>query len=255
MSEMLKKLIYVDSHDSLVRVLQSWRLWLVGAVVGALIATGLYYVIPPPYRAKATVVVDQNLEGAWEFGSRQLFYFLGREARKLEEVAWSDETMQEVADRVGDVTVTELREETLQLSQPEDGAWYFFADDRDPERAEELAATWATVFYEHTLAGIEISAELEQARQEINETLARNPDLSEGDVRNLVNRISPTMDESKGISPYIEINLAQTEDLPLERTVPMAIYILIGSALGAAGLAFAALSVLRAEEKDEFLAE
>ena len=255
MNKYVNGLLYVDSHDSLVRVLQSWRLWILGAIIGTLAATLVYTVAPPPYRARATVVVDQNLEGAWEFGSRQLFYFLGREARKLEEVAWSDETMQMVADQVGDVTVRELREEILLLSQPEDGAWHFFAEDRDPERAEQIAGTWATVFYHQVIEGIEISAELEQMRNEINEVLRRNPDLSEVDIARLIDRISPTLFETKGISPYIEVNLAQTQDLELSRRVPMSIYILIGSAIGACGSALLALLMLRSKEKDAFLVD
>jgi len=119
MNKYVNGLLYVDSHDSLVRVLQSWRLWILGAIIGTLVATLVYTVAPPPYRARATVVVDQNLEGAWEYGSRQLFYFLGREARKLEEVAWSDETLQLVADEVEGVTVQERREGILLLSQAE----------------------------------------------------------------------------------------------------------------------------------------
>lgn len=255
MNKYFNGLLYVDSHDSLVRVLQSWRLWILGAIIGTLLATALYTVAPPPYRARATVVVDQNLEGAWEFGSRQLFYFLGREARKLEEVAWSDETMQMVADQVGDVTVRELREEILLLSQPEDGAWHFFAEDRDPDRAELIAATWATVFHHQVIDGIEISAELEQMRNEVKEVLRRNPDLSEVDIANLINRISPTLFETKGISPYIEVSLAQTQDLELSRRVPISVYILIGSSIGACGSALLALLMLRAKEKDAFLVD
>jgi len=255
MNKYVNGLLYVDSHDSLVRVLQSWRLWILGAIIGALVATAFYNIAPPPYRARATVVVDQNLEGAWEFGSRQLFYFLGREARKLEEVAWSDETLQFVADQVGSVTIRELRDEILLLSQPEDGAWHFFAEDRDPQRAEQIAAAWAAVFYQQVIEGIEISAELEQIRNEINEVLRRNPDLSEGDVAALVDRISPTLYETQGISPYIEINLAQTQDLELSRRVPLSVFILIGSAIGALGSAFIALLLLRAKEKDAFLVD
>ena len=38
MNKVVNSLLYVDSHDSIVRVLQSWRLWVVGAIVGALVA-------------------------------------------------------------------------------------------------------------------------------------------------------------------------------------------------------------------------
>ena len=49
---------------------------------------------PPPYHAQATVLVDFNLEQAWpKETDRQQFYYLERETRKLEEVAWSDLVM------------------------------------------------------------------------------------------------------------------------------------------------------------------
>jgi hypothetical protein len=255
MKRIVHGLLYVDSHDSIVRVLQSWRLWIVGAIVGALIASAVYAVFPPPYRARAVVVVDHNLEEAWEFGSGQLFYFLGRETRKLQELAWSDETMQLVADQVGDVSVRELRDSILHLSQPEDGGWHFFADSQDAARAEQIAGTWAKVFYQQTIDAIEISSELEAIRREINDVLERNPDLSAGDVGGLIDRISPTLYKTKGISYYIELNLAQTENLKITRSVPLSVYILAGTIIGGCSMALAALILLRAEEKDAFLVE
>ncbi len=57
----------------------------------------LYLLMPPPYRARATVNVDFNLEQAWpQETDRQQFYYLERETRKLEEIAWSDAVMQSV---------------------------------------------------------------------------------------------------------------------------------------------------------------
>ena len=255
MRKYVSGLLYVDSHDSIVRVLRSWRLWIVGAIIGTLLASGVYALFPPPYRARAVVVVDHNLEEAWEFGSGQLFYFLGRETRKLQELAWSDETMQLVAGQVGDVSVRELRDNILHLSQPEDGGWYFFADSQDADRAEQIAGTWATVFYQQTYAAIEISAELEAMRREINDVLERSPNLSERDLQKLIDRISPTLFESKGISYYIGLSLAQTEDLMISRSVPLSVYILAGSIIGACSLALAALILIRAEEKDAFMVE
>jgi len=92
-------------------------------------------------------------------------------------------------------------------------------------------------------------------RNEINDVLRENPDLSEGDINKLIDRISPTLFETKGISPYIEVDLAQTQDLELSRRVPMSVYILIGSSIGACGSALLALLMLRAKEKDAFLVD
>ena len=93
------------SIDDLVRLLKAWRFWSVGALIGALLGAGLYYIAPPPYRAHATVLVDFNLEQAWpEETDRQQFYYLERETRKLEEIAWSDLVLGLVFETVGDIT-------------------------------------------------------------------------------------------------------------------------------------------------------
>jgi capsular polysaccharide biosynthesis protein len=135
--------------DDLIRLLRAWRFWSIGALIGALLGAGLYYIAPPPYRAHAIVLVDFNLEKAWpEETDRQQFYYLERETRKLEEIAWSDMVMGMVVEAVGDVTTEELRNGTLSLSQPAEGGWNFYADDKEPERAAELASTWSQVFVE-----------------------------------------------------------------------------------------------------------
>ncbi len=85
------------SLDDLTRLLRAWRFWVLGAIFGALIGAAVYYVAPPPYRARATVNVDFNLEQAWpQDTDRQQFYYLERETRKLEEIALSDEIMKSV---------------------------------------------------------------------------------------------------------------------------------------------------------------
>src|SRR6266540_5517198 len=137
------------SIDDLVRLLKAWRFWSVGALVGALIGAAIYYIAPPPYRAHATVLVDFNLEQAWPKDTdRQQFYYLERETRKLEEIAWSDAVMEMITKTNNDITTQELRSDKLSLSQPAEGGWHFYADDENPERAAALAATWAQVFVE-----------------------------------------------------------------------------------------------------------
>ena len=135
------------SIDDLIRLLKAWRFWSVGALIGALLGAGIYYIAPPPYRAHATVLVDFNLEQAWpQETDRQQFYYLERETRKLEEIASSDAVMEMVVEATGDITIQELRSGKLSLSQPAEGGWHFYADDADPERAAVLASTWSQVF-------------------------------------------------------------------------------------------------------------
>jgi len=254
-NKFIRQLLYVDSHDSIVRVLQSWRLWVVGAIVGALLASGVYLVFPPQYRAKAVVVVDHNLEEVWDVEPLNTFYFLGRETRKLEALAWSDETLKIVADEVGDVTIRELREDILFLSHPSDGGWDMYANHRDEARAEEIASAWARTFVDQVGTHIGISVELMQTRDEINEFVRENPDLSANDLQKLIDKISPLFDQTSGITPFVEVSLSQAEQLTVDRSASIAVYIISGSTIGALGMAFAALLLLKAEEQDEFLVE
>ncbi|HXF86581.1 MAG TPA: hypothetical protein VNK49_14465 [Anaerolineales bacterium] len=179
------------SLDDLIRLLKAWRFWVLGACVGGLIGAGLYLIVPSPYRARATVLVDFNLEQAWpQETDRQQFYYLERETRKLEEIAWSDVVMQAVAENDGALTVEELRKGKLRLGQPAEGGWHFYAEDRDPARAQRLASAWAKAFEE-------------QARRKIA--------------------------DSAGLNSFIEVTATQTENLPVERSVPMGMYLLSGA--------------------------
>ena len=178
------------SLDDLLRLLKAWRFWVLGGLAGALLGTALFYLAPPPYRARATINVDFNLEEAWpKETDRQQFYYLERETRKLEEIAWSDEVMRVVADASG-VPVSELRSDVLSLSQPAEAGWHFYADDRNPEQAEALAATWAKTF-------------TDQARSD--------------------------MAAQVGLNSFVRVDATQVEDLPVYRRVSRGAYLLAGS--------------------------
>ena len=156
--------------DDLNRLLRAWRFWVLGTILGALLGTAVYFLFPPDFRARATVLVDYNLEQNWpEETDRKLYYYLERESRKLEEIAWSDTVMETVAAVDGQVSVQELRAGKLLLGQPGEGGWHFWADDADPSRADNLAFAWAFAFTEvaqaaePAAAGAEISVTLTQA--------------------------------------------------------------------------------------------
>ncbi|PWH12394.1 MAG: hypothetical protein DDG60_13470 [Anaerolineae bacterium] len=139
-------LLAPPTFDDLLRLLRAWRLWLTGALLGGLLGMAVYALFPPNYRARATVVVDFNVEQSWpEIPDREVFYFLDRETRKLVEVAWADDTLQVVSAQTG-VQVARLRSGTLILSQPADGGWHFYAQSDDPALAVRLASAWAQAF-------------------------------------------------------------------------------------------------------------
>jgi len=186
------------SLDDLIRLLKAWRFWVLGALAGALLGAAVYAIFPPPYRARATVNVDFNLEEAWpQETDRQQFYYLERETRKLEEVAWSDAVLQAVADE-NDVSAAALRAGALSLSQPAEAGWRFYADDSDAGRASALASAWALTFTEQVQAQVDAQA---------------------------------------GLNSFIRVEAVQVQDIPVERRVGQGAYLLAGSigvlALGA----------------------
>ena len=140
-------ILSTPGSDDLIRLLKAWRFWLLGAAAGALLAAAVYLIAPPDYRARATVNVDFHLEQAWPQNTdREQFYYLERETRKLEEIAMSDTVLGAVASQNGGLSIQELRTTRLQLSQPGNGGWHFYADDRDAQKAAKLASTWAQAF-------------------------------------------------------------------------------------------------------------
>ncbi len=162
---------------------------MLGAILGAALGAAVYFVIPPPYQARATVVVDFNLEQALpQDTDRQHFYYLERETRKLEEIAWSDELMDQLSTEFG-MNVEELRGGKLDLSQPAEGGWHFYADDSDAKLASQLASAWAQSF-------------AEEAERRVS---------------------------SGELNSFIQIEVTQTADLPVERREPMSSYLLMGA--------------------------
>ena len=218
---MKKRLFASSSTDDLIQLLQAWRFWLLACLFGALLGGVVYAIFPPDYRARATVVVDFNMEQAWPVDSdRELFYYLEREARKLEEVAWSDDVMSVVANSVGDVTVEELRSGVLELYEPADGGWHFYASDPDPTRTEQLASVWAETFEARVQDGIKTALALDASRK----ALEVNPTEAE-----ILAYVTELESQSLGITPELQVSLSQGKDLNATRRVSAGNYIFAGA--------------------------
>ncbi len=200
---MVSPLFLPPSLDDLIILLRAWRFWLAAFLLGGLLGLAVYAMAPLPYRARATVLVDFNMEKAWPTDTdREQFYYLERETRKLEEIAWSDEVLRQVTERVEGMTVAELRRGKLQLGQPGEGGWHFYAYDPQPQRATLLAAAWADAF---------------------------------------VNAVTQALAQDKGLNAWIQVQVTQREGLPLERRPSLAVCLLSGS-LGLSFLAALAVS-------------
>jgi hypothetical protein len=177
------------SVEDIIRLLRAWRFWILSAFLGALLGAALYYVAPPPYRAKATVNVDFNLEQAWpDDTDRQQFYYLERESRKLEELAWSDEIISQLSSEFA-IVPEDLRSGKLLLSQPSDAGWHFYADDNAPQIAEGLASTWAEAF-----------------------TLKVQSEIQAGNI-----------------NEFVKLEVTQAQNLPKQRSISLSEYMLAGS--------------------------
>lgn len=198
-SKIMKFLFSPPSLDDIIRLLRAWRFWMFGALIGMLIGAAVYYVAPPPYRARATVNVDFNLEQALPAETdRQHFYYLERETRKMIELAWSDEVLAQL-----NFPVDELRGGKLQLSQPAEAGWHFFADDRDPQMAESLASTWAESF------AAKVQAEI----------------------------------EAGNINEFVRLEVTQSANLPKQRSISLGVFLLAGSSAFLLLAAFAVLFI------------
>jgi hypothetical protein len=79
--------------------------------------------------------------------------------------------------------------------------------------------------------------------------------MSSGEINYLATQLVPEINKSMSITPYLELTLSQVNNLKIERNVPLSVYVLSGSVIGACGLAIATLMFLRKEELDAFLVE
>jgi len=224
------RLFASSSTDDLIQLLQAWRFWLLAGLLGALLGGLAYIISPPDFRARATVTVDFNMEQAWPVDSdRELFYYLEREARKLEDVARSDQVLTAVADSAGNISVEDLRSGILELSEPADGGWHFYASDPSSARAEQLASVWAEMFVAEVQAGIKTALALDAARK----ALEVNPTEAE-----ILEYVTELEEKSIGITPELTVSASQVSHLNPTRRAGLGTYVFAGA------ISFMALSAL-----------
>jgi hypothetical protein len=229
-------LFSAPSSDDLTRLLRAWRFWILTALIGGILGAAIYFIAPPAYRVRASVQVDFNLEEAYTpTQDKQAFYYLEREVRKLQDVAFSDVVLQAVTDEVGNTSIAELRDEKLLLSQPGEAGWHFFAEDRDPKRAEALASAWTNAFIAEIKDAATASMTLQSFHAEIEKGCG-------GDCSTIESKIADLESRARGISPYVEVGPLQTKQLPIARKIAISTYTIVGAiaawAIGALAILF-----------------
>lgn len=242
MKRLCSILTHPDQTDLATRMLQAWRFWLAAALFGALLGAAAFALFPPVYRARATVLVDHNIEEAWKFfPERQLFKFLSRESFKLETLAFADHTLQPVASSIDGMDILQLRQDVLHLSHPMDGVWHLWADDPDAQRARTLAGSWAASFVTNARSAIRVDQQLEAKRADLNTIYQETPNTDPLTLTPLLEEIDVLIEQAEGLSPYLEITLSQSEQLPVQTAVNRSVYLLGGSFAGVAVAALAGL--------------
>lgn len=209
-----------------VGALLAWRWWLLLGLVGAGLGGLIYALWPPPYRARAEIIVDYNLEEALPQGTdRELFYFLSRENKKLRPLAWSDAVLTRTAATLGQSVDPRWRQGVLLLREEHDGAWHFWAQAATEEQARRLASAWAQAFLEVAREKIGVARRIQalQARAEAGRLDAEG--LAE---------LERLQADSAGLSPYIQLAAGQLnpEALPVVRAASVARYALLGAVAG-----------------------
>ncbi|MCJ7723182.1 MAG: hypothetical protein MUP03_03525, partial [Anaerolineales bacterium] len=84
------------------------------------------------------------------------------------------------------------------------------------------AATWAEAFGEQVQSGVSVAVQLADLYTLMETQTNFQPDNT------LEAKIQELEGKSLGISPYIQVNVSQTIDIPVYRKIGMGTYILVG---------------------------
>lgn len=226
-----KSLFEIPKFSTLSRILLSWKLLCIGFLAGGLIGAVICKLLPPIYRVSSVVVINQNLEKLFpDSPDREIFYFLERETNRLEELAFSDLVVQQVADQVPGFTIAQLRTSHLVLAHPSDGGWRMYGYAADPAQAKLLAVTWAKVFTTEVQRGVTIATHIAVLENQLKQ--AGTDSLSNAQVEKLTMELGELQKQSLGIHPEAQVYLSQQKGLVVEPVRSIAYYILAGALTG-----------------------
>lgn len=238
------------SNDGLVmlaKIFLNWKVLLISMVAGAILGQVMFSLFPPPYKARAVMIMDQNLEEVFPAApDREIFYFLERETQKLEAIAWSDVVLEAVVASVEGYTIPDLRSGSLILSQPYDGGWNMYGVADNAETARALANAWADSFSDVVRNGVENARLLKQAQKELESIPAAELGTSVR-AKALNSEITELENNSLGIHPEIEVYRSEASNIKVIPSVKTGSYIFVGAICGVV-LGVVGLAVRRRED-------
>lgn len=152
------------------RILERWPVLLAFVVVGGLAANGIWLVLPKPYMAVASLVVNQHVEKALPNANEfEVAAFLNGEAMRLEAIAFSDDVWSMVEQRLTEkgwspeAPAGQDLKSLVELPHPFEGTWQFVAYGRDLGSAVNLANVWSDAFVEFVMEQVNLAQERQAA--------------------------------------------------------------------------------------------
>ena len=151
-----------------------------------------------------------------------------RETNRLEELAFSDIVLQQVADENPGYTIANLRSKNLVLAQPSDGGWKMYGYADQPAQAKALATTWARIFSDEVERGIFIASRLAVVEDQLKQV----GNLNQTQIDALTQEQAELQKQSLGIHPLAQVFLSQQNEITAEPARSIGAYILAGSLTG-----------------------
>ncbi len=201
-----------------IAILLKYKYWIVGlAVVAAIMALGVSFLLPPRYQAKALVAVIKP-RYAMKFDPRfetvndvQLPY------KAYPVLATGDEIIVSLMAKVGDMlsedghSVSELRDMLEAKNSADPSMIELVVTDRDPKRAAQIANQWAEIFVNHandlySQSKIELVFFEEQLKEAESTLDKAEKDLIEFQARNEAGILNARLNDKKAaLNGYLRV--------------------------------------------------
>lgn len=191
-----------------------WYLWLTLFLIGCAMGWAIAKSLPAPYRAEADLGVFYQSDAIF----RNVDDYKNWEMGQLQALILSDQLLTLVQKRLSEQdpywqtqTPADLRQR-LHVYWRNAGVWHLVAEDRQPQRAEQLVRVWKAVILEEMARIAELTHQLKQIHTELlalgQAKIAAERRLFE--LQSLANTL-------RGWQPWNDPSLAQQPIPPLQR--------------------------------------